>query len=170
MKKRLLYLIFLAFSTLFTTSCTDEDPLDGSGEIPEGEIWATVGGEFFRFDIDGGLRPQDANGYAKSINFTNITRETSSGDFFGQAQIRILGVDLDDTTFPSEQTNAFTFTFRPQPNVAFVGQDGQMQVRITSFEDDVLRGTFSGTARNTDNPAEGFLIENGQFRIRLIRF
>ncbi len=170
MKKQALYLIFLVFSTFFITSCIDEDPLDGSGEIPEGEIWATVGGEFFRFDVTNGLAAQDANSYAESIDFTSITRATSSGEFFGEVQIRILGVDLDETSFPSEQNNAFTFTFRPQPNVAFVGRDGQMQVTLTSFEDDVLRGTFSGTVRNTDNPAEGFLVENGQFRIRLIRF
>lgn len=168
-KPRFLSFVFiLSLSVLI--GCDNEDTTDiDPDEFPEGEIWATIDNTFFRFNSVGTLRPPDANGYAADNKFTNITRE-ATGEFFGIAQLRLLRLDLDAQAFPVEVSDGFTFTFRPSPNVAFVGRDESMQLTLTGFEDNVLEGTFSGRARNLDSPGESFLIREGRFKIRLVRF
>lgn len=165
------FLLFVFILSLFTlTACEDETGTElNPDEFPEGEIWATVDNTFFRFNSVGNLRPQDANGYAADNKFTNITRE-STGEFFGVAQIRLLRLDLDVQRYPVEVTEGFTFTFRPEPNTAFVGEDEAMQLTLTGFEDNVLEGTFSGRVSNLDAPNQFFTIREGEFKIRLVRF
>lgn len=168
--QKLRFLVFV-FILSALTACDNENGIGDlePGEFPEGEIWATVDNTFFRFNSVGNLRPQDANGYADDNKFTNITRE-STREFFGVAQIRLLRLDLDEQAFPVEVSQGFTFTFRPSPNVAFVGENEAMQLTLTRFEDNVLEGTFSGRVRNLDAPNEFFQIREGQFKIRLVRF
>ncbi|MGF1533972.1 MAG: hypothetical protein ACFCUI_09725 [Bernardetiaceae bacterium] len=159
-------LIFLSFGLL---SACDEDPDLGEAQFPEGQIWATIENTFFRFDTPGGLRPQDANGYVAANQFVNITRQTSER-FYGVAQIRLLRTQLEDLTYPATLSENFVFTFRPEPNVAFTGRDGSVQILLERFEDDLLEGTFSGTIRNEDNPGQALLVREGRFKIRLLRF
>lgn len=169
MKKPLFKLILLVLPAFFLACDNVNEPLNPD-EFPEGEIWATIARDtFFRFDSPGALRPQDANGYVAANRFTNITRE-STQDFYGVAQLRLLRVDLDELTYPVTLTNEFSFTFRPEPNTAFTGRDGEVQVTLTRFEDNVLEGTFSGLTRNEDFPSQTYQVTDGQFKIRLTRF
>jgi len=152
----------------FLWSCeTDNFP----DSIPEGEIWATVEGSggtvTFRFDNSTTL-PSLSNGYNANSRFLSMRREASTGFNYGVMQIIVTGLNLDEVSAPTDLSGV-SLTFNSAPNTAFSGTGDEVNLQLTNIEGDVLRGTFSGTVRNTDNPSERLQIRNGQFHIRVIR-
>ncbi|WP_027001716.1 hypothetical protein [Hugenholtzia roseola] len=153
---------------LFLAACEPTDELPESP--PEGEIWVTIGNEFFRFNDPGTALPAITNGYESSVQSLSLRRQLFD-PFNGNMSLRlqIFNFDLDDTSPRQVPANQVIINFSPTNNVIFTGRDGECQIQITKIEDDVVEGFFAGTVRNTSNPSQLFRLQSGQFKIRVLR-
>lgn len=166
MKKKVFYFFLILLSASFFTSC--EDTFDNGGDIRLGEIRAQVNDFEFIFENPGVVGPELANNYSETIRFTSIYREAATPPF-GTWQVRLSGVNLDEMTLPLTVTNEVQMSFYPEANLEFEGRDGEIEMTITEFENNIIRATFKGTVRRTDFPQDSYRIRNGELLIELNR-
>ncbi|MDX1461929.1 MAG: DUF6252 family protein [Marinirhabdus sp.] len=158
----------LLFMSLAVVGCNKSD--DDGGDDPQvttGTFTASVDGNSFT-GIQGTVVAQSSSGNMA------ISGGTSASE---NLQMIIIGFD-GVGTYPLNFTNIGTYSYLPDPNnpdpttvVVYttvgdaMGNNGE--VNVSSFDGNIIKGTFSFEAFNLDNMSDTVSVTNGQFEIEV---
>ena len=153
MKKIILPILMLLFLTFF--SCSDEDSVVGGITVDRGSVTFTLDSESKNFTL--------------LNSFTIDDTDTTVLLVFGDSDAETLGIVFDlPTSFPSELGDEAigTYSVDELSYGAISGLLGSIELNISSYENDVMSGTFSMTGIKTSEDIAGrdsVIVTNGIF-------
>lgn len=163
-------LVLMSVLAISLTSCSSDD--DG-GQDPSGgtgTFSAKVNGTTFT-SLDGTVAGQITESGPTKV--FAISAGTSQSENLQMVVTTFDGVGTYDLNF----TNIGTYSFLPDPSnpdpntvVIFTtgnGQPSNGQLKVSSFEGNVAKGTFSFTAYNLNNLSESVSVTEGEFNIEM---
>lgn len=163
-------LLLMAVIAISMTSCSKDD--DG-GDDPAGgtgTFSAKVDGDTFT-SLEGTVAGQLTN--AGPTKVLAISAGTSQSENLQMVVTTFDGVGTYDLNF----TNIGTYSYLPDPSnpdpnsvVIFSTANGQSsngQLKVSSYEGNVVKGTFSFTGYNLDNLSQSVTVSDGQFNIEV---
>lgn len=162
--------MFLAVIAVSLTSCNKDD--DG-GSDPDG------GTGTFIAQVNGGVFTSLEGTVAGQITQSGPTKVFAiSAGTMQSENLQIIVTTFDGVgTYDLNFTNIGTYSYLPDPNnpdpntvVIFSTGNGQAsngQLKVSSFEGNVAKGTFSFTAYNLNNPSESTSVTGGEFNIEM---
>ena len=153
MKKIILPILVLLFLTFF--SCSDEDSVVGGITLDRGSVTFTLDSESKNFTL--------------LNSFTIDDTDTTVLLVFGDSDAETLGFVFDlPASFPSELGDEAigTYSVDELSYGAISGLLGSIELNISSYENDVMSGTFSMTGIKTSEDIAGsdsVMVTNGIF-------
>ena len=153
MKKIILPILILLFLTFF--SCSDEDSVVGGITVDRGSVTFTLDSESKNFTL--------------LNSFTIDDTDTTVLLVFGDSDAETLGFVFDlPASFPSELGDEAigTYSVDELSYGAISGLLGSIELNISSYENDVMSGTFSMTGIKTSEDIAGsdsVMVTNGIF-------
>ena len=153
MKKIILPILALLFLTFY--SCSDEDAVVGGITLDRGSVTFTLDGESKNFTL--------------LNSFTIDDTDTTVLLVFGDSDAETLGFVFDlPASFPSELGDEAigTYSVDELSYGAISGLLGSIELNISSYENDVMSGTFSMTGIKTSEDIAGsdsVMVTNGIF-------
>jgi hypothetical protein len=153
MKKIILPILMLLFLTFF--SCSDEDSVVGGITLDRGSVTFTLDSESKNFTL--------------LNSFTIDDTDTTVLLVFGDSDAETLGFVFDlPASFPSELGDEAigTYSVDELSYGAISGLLGSIELNISSYENDVMSGTFSMTGIKTSEDIAGsdsVMVTNGIF-------
>ena len=153
MKKLILPLLALLFLTFY--SCSDGDAIVDGIILDRGSVTFTLDGESKNFTL--------------LNSFTIDDTDTTVLLAFGDSDAETLGIVFDlPTSFPSELGDEAigTYSVDELSYGAISGLVGSIELNISSYENDVMSGTFSMTGIKTSEDIAGrdsVIVTNGIF-------
>jgi hypothetical protein len=153
MKKIILPILMLLFLTFF--SCSDEDSVVGGITVDRGSVTFTLDSESKNFTL--------------LNSFTIDDTDTTVLLVFGDSDAETLGFVFDlPASFPSELGDEAigTYSVDELSYGAISGLLGSIELNISSYENDVMSGTFSMTGIKTSEDIAGsdsVMVTNGIF-------
>ena len=153
MKKIILPILMLLFLTFF--SCSDEDSVVGGISVDRGSVTFTLDSESKNFTL--------------LNSFTIDDTDTTVLLVFGDSDAETLGFVFDlPASFPSELGDEAigTYSVDEISYGAISGLLGSIELNISSYENDVMSGTFSMTGIKTSEDIAGsdsVMVTNGIF-------
>ena len=153
MKKIILPILMLLFLTFF--SCSDEDSVVGGITLDRGSVTFTLDSESKNFTL--------------LNSFTIDDTDTTVLLVFGDSDAETLGFVFDlPASFPSELGDEAigTYSVDELSYGAISGLVGSIELNISSYENDVMSGTFSMTGIKTSEDIAGsdsVMVTNGIF-------
>jgi len=163
-------LVLLAVVAVSITSCSKSD--DG-GEDPQGgtgTFSAKVDGATFTPIQETIVAQMSGSGAAQTLAVSAGTMNSEN------LQMIIVGYD-GVGTYDLNMTNIGTYSYLPNPSnpdpstvviySTINGQTSNGQLKVSSVDGNVVKGTFSFTGYNMSNPSESVSVTDGQFNIEL---
>ena len=153
MKKLILPILVLLSLTFY--SCSDEDAVVDGITLDRGSVTFTLDGESKNFTL--------------LNSFTIDDTDTTVLLAFGDSDAETLGIVFDlPTSFPSELGDEAigTYSVDDLSYGAISGLVGSIELNISSYENDVMSGTFSMTGIKTSEDIAGrdsVIVTNGIF-------
>ena len=153
MKKLILPILVLLSLTFY--SCSDEDAVVDGITLDRGSVTFTLDGESKNFTL--------------LNSFTIDDKDTTVLLAFGDSDAETLGFVFDlPTSFPSELGDEAigTYSVDDLSYGAISGLVGSIELNISSYENDVMSGTFSMTGIKTSEDIAGrdsVIVTNGIF-------
>jgi len=153
MKKLILPILALLFLTFY--SCSDDDAIVDGIILDRGSVTFTLDGESKNFTL--------------LNSFTIDDTDTTVLLAFGDSDAETLGIVFDlPTSFPSELGDEAigTYSVDELSYGAISGLVGSIELNISSYENDVMSGTFSMTGIKTSEDAaarDSVIVTNGIF-------
>jgi len=153
MKKLILPILALLFLTFY--SCSDDDAIVDVIILDRGSVTFTLDGESKNFTL--------------LNSFTIDDTDTTVLLAFGDSDAETLGIVFDlPTSFPSELGDEAigTYSVDELSYGAISGLVGSIELNISSYENDVMSGTFSMTGIKTSEDIAGrdsVIVTNGIF-------
>lgn len=153
MKKLILPILALLFLTFY--SCSDGDAIVDGIILDRGSVTFTLDGESKNFTL--------------LNSFTIDDTDTTVLLAFGDSDAETLGIVFDlPTSFPSELGDEAigTYSVDELSYGAISGLVGSIELNISSYENDVMSGTFSMTGIKTSEDIAGrdsVIVTNGIF-------
>lgn len=160
----------MAVAALSFTSCSKDDDGGSDPAGGTGTFSAKVNGESFA-SMEGTVAGEiTQSGPTKVFGISGGTQKSQN--------LQIIVTTFDGVgTYDLNFMNIGTYSYLPDPNnpdpntvVIYTTSNGQSsngQLKVSSFDGDVAKGTFSFTAYNLDNPSESVSITEGEFNIKM---
>ena len=160
----------MAVAALSFTSCSKNDDGGSDPDGGTGTFSAKVNGDSFA-SMEGTVAGQITQSGPTKV--FAISAGTTQSQNLQMIVTTFDGVGTYDLNF----VNIGTYSYLPDPSnpdpntvVIFTtgnGQSSNGQLKISSFDGDVAKGTFSFTAYNLDNLSESVSVTNGEFNIKM---
>ncbi|HLW31514.1 MAG TPA: hypothetical protein VKX40_04575 [Aequorivita sp.] len=163
-------LVLMAVAALSFTSCSKNDDGGSDPDGGTGTFSAKVNGDFFA-SMEGTVAGQITQSGPTKV--FAISAGTTQSQNLQMIVTTFDGVGTYDLNF----VNIGTYSYLPDPSnpdpntvVIFTtgnGQSSNGQLKVSSFDGDVAKGTFSFTAYNLDNLSESVSVTDGEFNIKM---
>lgn len=160
----------MAVAALSFTSCSKNDDGGSDPDGGTGTFSAKVNGDFFA-SMEGTVAGQITQSGPTKV--FAISAGTTQSQNLQMIVTTFDGVGTYDLNF----VNIGTYSYLPDPSnpdpntvVIFTtgnGQSSNGQLKVSSFDGDVAKGTFSFTAYNLDNLSESVSVTDGEFNIKM---
>ena len=163
-------LVLMAFAAVSLTSCSKSD--DG-GDDPQGGVGT------FSAKVDGATYTPIQESIAAQISGSGAAQALAvSAGTMDSENLQIIIVGYDGVgTYDLNMSNIGTYSYLPDPSnpdpstvVIYSTVNGQAsngQIKVSSDDGNVVKGTFSFTAYNLSNPSQSVSVTDGQFNIKL---
>ncbi|WP_157418065.1 hypothetical protein [Aequorivita capsosiphonis] len=163
-------LVLMAVVAMSFTSCSKDDDGGSDPDGGTGTFSAKVNGDSF-ISLDGTVTGQITQ--AGPTKVFAISAGTMQSENLQMVVTTFDGVGTYDLNF----TNVGTYSYLPDPSnpdpstvVIFSTGNGQAsngQLKVSSFEGNIAKGTFSFSAYNLENPSQSTSVTDGEFNIEM---
>ncbi|MCW9036635.1 hypothetical protein [Altibacter sp.] len=161
--------LFVLFISLAVTACKKDDEGGDDGQAGEGQMVAKVDGQNFQ-SLEGTVMAQESNSGVRTLAVSAGTVNSEN------LQMIIINFD-GEGTYDLNFTNIGTYSFLPDPSnpdpstvVVYSTANGNSSngtINISSYSTTNVKGTFSFTGYNINNPSETTSVTEGSFDMAL---
>lgn len=162
--------VLMAVVAVNFTSCSKDDDGGSDPSGGTGTFLARVNGDSFT-SLEGTVAGQITESGPTRV--FSISAGTSQSENLQMVVTTFDGVGTYDLNF----TNIGTYSYLPDPSnpdpstvVIFStgnGQPSNGQLKVSSLEGNIAKGTFSFTAYNLNNPSQSTSVTDGEFNIEM---
>lgn len=163
-------LVLMAVAAISFTSCSKDDDGGSDPDGGTGTFSAKVNGDSFT-SLEGTVAGQiTQSGPTKVFAISAGTKQSQN--------LQMIVTTFDGVgTYDLNFVNIGTYSYLPNPSnpdpstvVIFTtgnGQSSNGQLKVSSFDGDIAKGTFSFTAYNLDNLSQSVSVTEGEFNIKM---
>lgn len=160
----------MAVAAISFTSCSKDDDGGSDPDGGTGTFSAKVNGDSFT-SLEGTVAGQiTQSGPTKVFAISAGTKQSQN--------LQMIVTTFDGVgTYDLNFVNIGTYSYLPNPSnpdpstvVIFTtgnGQSSNGQLKVSSFDGDIAKGTFSFTAYNLDNLSQSVSVTEGEFNIKM---
>lgn len=167
--KKIFFLLFIALSVTIS-SCNKDDDGGSDPQGGTGDFTAKVDGKSFT-GMEGTVAGQITNSGPTSV--FGVSAGTSDSE-----NLQMIVTNFDgEGTYDLSILNIGTYSYLPDPSnpdpstvVIYSTANGQSvngEIKVSSYEGNIAKGTFSFTAYNMNNPSDSVTVTDGQFNVEV---